>query len=91
MTWEQTPVEARFAERIKAVRTTLGWSTRKLADRAGVSQATITKIERGERGVGLDAAVNIAAALDGVELDDLIKPGTLTVHTTIAVEVGDHH
>jgi transcriptional regulator with XRE-family HTH domain len=41
-------VERRIAERLAALRTERGWSLDALAERTGISRATLSRIERGE-------------------------------------------
>jgi transcriptional regulator with XRE-family HTH domain len=48
---------------IRAARAKLGVGQRELARRAGISTATLSRIERGEVRVGLDTAIRLAAAL----------------------------
>lgn len=43
-----TAVEARIAQRLAQLRTEHGWSLEVLADRTGVSRATLSRLERGE-------------------------------------------
>lgn len=52
---------------IRAGRLERGWSIRELAERAGVSPATIVKVERGDLGVAIGTAMD-CAALTGVLL-----------------------
>lgn len=82
-----TEMEARFAERMKAVRSARHWSAQKLADRSGVTRIAISRIEVGRRRVTLDEAVALADAL-GLPLADMIRPGEFSVQATIAYEVG---
>lgn len=42
------PVEARIADRLAQLRAEHGWSLDALADRTGISRATLSRIERGE-------------------------------------------
>lgn len=42
------PLEARIARRLAALRTQRGWSLDALAERSGVSRATLSRIENGE-------------------------------------------
>jgi transcriptional regulator with XRE-family HTH domain len=52
---------------IRAGRLERGWSLRELAERTGVSTATIVKVERGDLGVAIGTAMD-CAALVGVPL-----------------------
>jgi transcriptional regulator with XRE-family HTH domain len=60
--------------RIREARRERRWSTQELADRAGVTRATLHKIEQGEPTVGLGIAFETAALL-GIPLfqDDLAQ------------------
>ncbi len=42
------PLDARIAARLAALRAERGWSLDELAERAGVSRATLSRLERGE-------------------------------------------
>lgn len=57
--------------RIRAVRKERGVSQRELARALGVSQSTLSRIERGERRVSVDRLVAIARAL-GVRPSDMM-------------------
>lgn len=52
---------------VKAARKERHWSSRELADRVGVSQKTMAKVERGEPGVAIATYLD-AAALTGVPI-----------------------
>jgi transcriptional regulator with XRE-family HTH domain len=60
------------------------WSAQELADRIGVTRPTLTKIERGDPGVGLGLAFE-AAALLGVPLFEA-DPARLSAEATRARE-----
>src|SRR6185312_15040835 len=55
--------------RVRLARRERGWTLRELAERVGVTQPTMSKIERGDPSVGLGVALE-AAALAGVPLFD---------------------
>jgi transcriptional regulator with XRE-family HTH domain len=44
----ETSVERRIAERLEQLRTERGWSLEEVADRSGISRATLSRIERSE-------------------------------------------
>jgi transcriptional regulator with XRE-family HTH domain len=51
--------------RVREIRQAIGWSQRQLAAKAGVRQATISSIERGEwRSIDLDVLDRLAHALN---------------------------
>jgi transcriptional regulator with XRE-family HTH domain len=52
---------------VRGARLERRWSAQELADRAGITRATLAKVERGDSSVGLGAAFE-AAALVGVPL-----------------------
>lgn len=79
-------IDRRFATRVRAIREARHWSAQDLANKTGLSRVAISKLENGCRGVGLGEAVDLAHAL-GAPLDDMIKPGTLSVHTTIDYKI----
>lgn len=57
--------DQRFGTVVRAVRQRRGWRQEDLAAKAGVSQSTISRIERGHPGTfSLDAIRRVAAALD---------------------------
>lgn len=55
-----THTAPRLGERICALRAARGWSTRKLAERLGVSAATVNAIEHGKTGVSVDRLNELA-------------------------------
>lgn len=58
--------------RLRSLRTTLGLSLDELAERAGMSPSTISRVETGKRTIGLDVLVPLARALH-VDLDALLS------------------
>jgi transcriptional regulator with XRE-family HTH domain len=67
-----------LAENLRRERNLRGWSLRDLADRADVSKALLSRIERGEGNPSINSLFQISTAL-GVALSELI-----------AVDVADH-
>jgi len=61
----------RLGRRMHELRARRGWTQDTLADRAGVSKAMISKVERGENNPTLVVAAKIAAAL-GLTMSQLI-------------------
>lgn len=65
-----------LGEQIRLARLERRWSQRELADRAGITTPTLRKVERGDLGVALGSALEVAALL-GVPLfyedRDLLK------------------
>lgn len=62
----------RFGHRLKALRTSKGWSQEDLALEAGLHRTYIGGIERGERNVSLRNIHRLAEAL-GVTPDQLLR------------------
>ncbi|HEU4658659.1 MAG TPA: helix-turn-helix transcriptional regulator [Capillimicrobium sp.] len=56
-----------LGEEIRAARRERRWSQRELAERAGITAETVSKVERGDLSVGLGTAFEMAA-LTGVPL-----------------------
>jgi len=84
----ERPIEQRFAERMRAVRQARNWSAQEVANRSGMTRVAISKIENGDRGISIDEAFTLAAALD-VTIEDMTRPGTFAAYSTIAIEVGE--
>jgi transcriptional regulator with XRE-family HTH domain len=63
-----------LASSIRAARIRRGWTVHELAERVGVSQPTILKVERGDPGVAvgtmLEAATLVGVPLFAVDADD---------------------
>ncbi len=59
-------------QRIKQIRKKVGWSQQKLAEKAGLSLAVITKIEQGvAKRPSIQTMMKLADAL-GISLDELV-------------------
>jgi len=59
-------------QKIKQVRKKVGWSQQKLAEKAGLSLAVITKIEQGvAKRPSIQTMMKLADAL-GISLDELV-------------------
>ena len=57
--------DQRFGTVVRAVRQRRGWRQQDLAEKAGVSQATVSRIERGHcESLSLDTVRRVAGALD---------------------------
>lgn len=61
-----------MGNRIRAIRTEQGLSQKELCERAGISQGTLSAIERSEKSPTADTLRSIAAAL-GVLVSDLME------------------
>jgi transcriptional regulator with XRE-family HTH domain len=74
----------RFAELLRAEREYKGMSMHRLAQKSGLSQPTISYIERGIRVPSLDTAYRIASALE-IDLSELIKHASkIRRHTKVS-------
>lgn len=60
-----------IGEHLAAWRKLLGLTTQQVAERAGITRQTVSRLERGDLSVGIGIFLNVARAL-GV-LDDLVK------------------
>ena len=56
-----------MGEQIKLGRKQRGWTEQDLAERAGISRATLQKVEKGDMGVAIGSVFELAAIV-GVEL-----------------------
>jgi len=70
---QDSPVEALVRNRIRGMRTALGWSLDDLAARCHMSPSTLSRIETGPRRIALDQLTSLARAL-GTTLDQLVEP-----------------
>lgn len=59
---------ARFGVGVRSARAEKGWTQVQLALAAGLAPNTVARVERGELGVSLDAALRLCAAL-GVTIE----------------------
>lgn len=69
------PIEIILKTNIRKMRTDLGWSQEKLAEKIDVSPSHITQIENGNRSPSIDVIAKIANAF-GVEYKDLFSTDT---------------
>jgi transcriptional regulator with XRE-family HTH domain len=72
---EQPNIDALVRARLRAIRTSAGWSLDEIARRSHLSASTISRIETGRRTISLDVLVPLARAL-AVDLDDLLDTAT---------------
>ncbi len=69
---------ALLARQVRLGRKQRKWTERELADRAGISRATLKKIEKGDLGVAIGLVFEVAV-LVGVALFDA-EPAAVAVH-----------
>lgn len=67
------PIETVLKTNIRKLRTELGWSQEKLAEKINVSPSHITQIENGNRSPSIETIAKISNAF-GVEYSDLFFP-----------------
>ncbi|WP_406142087.1 helix-turn-helix domain-containing protein [Streptomyces sp. NBC_01089] len=72
MTQEDDDVDSLVRKRIRALRAAQGWSLEELANRARMSQSSLSRIENGQRRLALDQLLTLARALD-TTLDQLVE------------------
>ncbi|GAA1960220.1 helix-turn-helix domain-containing protein [Kitasatospora viridis] len=72
MTQEDEQLDALVRKRIRGLRAAMGWSLDELAARCYLSASTLSRIETGQRRIGLDQLVALARAL-GTTLDQLVQ------------------
>lgn len=65
-------IRERVGARVAAVRQGLGWSQRELAEKANLAQETVSRLERGFRGVTLENLERLAIAM-GVPFSSLVQ------------------
>ena len=70
----RNPIQQKFGERVRALRTAKGYAQEELAFKAGVHRTYLGGIERGERNPSLKNIAAIAKAL-GVALSELFLFG----------------
>ena len=69
---QDADLDALVRQRIRGLRTSLGWSLDELATRSYLSPSTLSRIETGHRRIALDQLTPIARAL-GTTLDQLVE------------------
>jgi transcriptional regulator with XRE-family HTH domain len=69
---EAPDIDTLVRNRLRSLRTTLGYSLDDLAERTNLSPSTISRVETGKRTLGLDVLVPLATALQ-VSLDALLN------------------
>ena len=75
-----------ISERIIALREARGFSTNKLANRAGISQSYLREIELGKKNPTIEILSYICEALD-VSLSGFFSENTTTVHPILMTEI----
>lgn len=61
--------------RLRAARTSRGWTLETLARRSGMSTSTLSRLESGKRQASLELLVPLTRQL-GIRVDDLLQPDT---------------
>lgn len=73
MTQDNGDIDALVRRRVRALRVARGWSLDELAGRCFFSAATLSRMETGQRRIGLDQLSAMARAL-GTTIDHLVEP-----------------
>jgi transcriptional regulator with XRE-family HTH domain len=76
---------ALFARKVRQARKLKHWSQAKLADQTGISEETISNIERQSASTKLATAAKLAEAL-GIELWELLLPDTASEGASAPIE-----
>ncbi|MEV4075536.1 helix-turn-helix domain-containing protein [Nonomuraea fuscirosea] len=85
MKQEDEDLDSLVRKRIRALRVAQGWSLEELANRARLSQSSLSRIENGRRRLALDQLVTLARALD-TSLDQLVETATDDVVTSPMID-----
>ncbi|MEU8362538.1 XRE family transcriptional regulator [Nonomuraea sp. NPDC048882] len=85
MKQEDEDLDSLVRKRIRALRVAQGWSLEELANRARLSQSSLSRIENGQRRLALDQLVTLARALD-TSLDQLVETATDDVVTSPMID-----
>jgi transcriptional regulator with XRE-family HTH domain len=85
MKQEDEDLDSLVRKRIRALRVAQGWSLEELANRARLSQSSLSRIENGGRRLALDQLVTLARALD-TSLDQLVETATDDVVTSPMID-----
>jgi transcriptional regulator with XRE-family HTH domain len=85
MTQEGGDLDGLVRKRIRALRVAQGWSLEELANRAKLSQSSLSRIENGRRRLALDQLVTLARALD-TTLDQLVETAADDVIISPAID-----
>lgn len=65
---------AQVGPRLRAARRARGWTLEDLAERAGMSMSTLSRLESGKRQASLELLLPLTRQL-GIRVDDLLAPG----------------
>ncbi|MEV0161908.1 helix-turn-helix domain-containing protein [Nonomuraea fuscirosea] len=85
MKQEDEDLDSLVRKRIRALRVAQGWSLEELANRARLSQSSLSRIENGRRRLALDQLVTLARALD-TSLDQLVETAADDVVTSPMID-----
>lgn len=77
--------DSRAMERLRALRKAADLSQAQLAERSGLSQSFISRLERGETGVSVSALYALAYGL-GKPVTELLEPGSVQSRLLRAIE-----
>ncbi|MEV6107962.1 XRE family transcriptional regulator [Streptomyces sp. NPDC051940] len=85
MEQDRDELDGLVRKRIRALRVAQGWSLEELANRANLSQSSLSRIENGQRRLALDQLVTLARALD-TTLDQLVETASDDVVTSPVID-----
>jgi transcriptional regulator with XRE-family HTH domain len=92
--WRPPSGATPFARRLREEREKLGLSQKQVADRIGISQDVLSRIERSEY-VGSDATVTAAASALQIDVDDLRRlaedardPVVIAINKSLRLDAG---
>lgn len=80
-------VDLREPPPLRAVRVSRGWTLRQVARRSGINPGHLSKVERGEKQLSIEALYRLAVVLDLRELAGLLRPYIPKRDIAVAPEV----
>lgn len=89
--WQDVIVESALEQvgpRLRAARRDRGWTLDDLAERAGISASTLSRLESGKRQASLELLLPLTRQL-GIRIDDLLPSGSSDPRVRRAVERRD--
>jgi transcriptional regulator with XRE-family HTH domain len=87
---EATPLRIAFGEKLRQARVRANLTQTDVADRSGVHQAYVSKLERGRVNLTFSLLERVCAVV-GVEPGTLLMPRAMTVGTLDAIVTAVHH
>lgn len=81
---------AALASRVQTLRAQSHMTQGQLAERAGLTQSYVSKLERGSHSVGLDTLLGLQRALGLASIEDLFGPAATPAPTPTARIISEH-